>query len=34
LNVDCSSWVASGQISPLEEEVRRVAWWGCFLVDK
>jgi hypothetical protein len=34
LNVDCSSWVTSGQISPLEEEVRRVAWWGCFLVDK
>jgi hypothetical protein len=34
LNVDCSSWVTSGQISPLEEEVRRVSWWGCFLVDK
>jgi hypothetical protein len=34
LNVDCSSWVASTQITPLEEEVRRVAWWGCFLVDK
>ena len=34
LNVDCSSWVTSGQISPMEEEVRRVAWWGCFLVDK
>jgi hypothetical protein len=34
LNVDCSSWVTSGQITPLEEEVRRVAWWGCFLVDK
>jgi len=34
LNVDCSSWVTSGQLSPLEEEVRRVAWWGCFVVDK
>jgi len=34
LNVDCSSWVTSGQITLLEEEVRRVAWWGCFLVDK
>jgi hypothetical protein len=34
LNVDCSRWVTSGQISQLEEEVRRVAWWGCFLVDK
>jgi hypothetical protein len=34
LNVDCSSLVTSGQITKLGEEVRRVAWWGCFLVDK
>ena len=34
LNLDCSPWVQRGQISKLEEEVRKVAWWGCYLVDK
>lgn len=34
LNLDCRHWVRLKQISELEEEVRKVAWWGCYLVDK
>jgi hypothetical protein len=34
LNMDCSSWVASGHISEEEAEVRNVTWWGCYTLDK
>ncbi|KAL1864712.1 hypothetical protein Daus18300_007514 [Diaporthe australafricana] len=34
LNLDCSKWVATGLISAEEAEVRKVAWWGCYVVDK
>ncbi|KAK4938766.1 hypothetical protein LTR10_020869 [Elasticomyces elasticus] len=34
LNLDCYHWVQRSQISTTEEEVRKVAWWGCYLVDK
>ncbi|KAJ4178066.1 hypothetical protein NW767_014953 [Fusarium falciforme] len=34
LNIDCSQWVASGLISADEAEVRKVTWWGCFVLDK
>lgn len=34
LNLDCSKWVATSLISAEEAEVRKVAWWGCYVVDK
>ncbi|OGM42570.1 hypothetical protein ABOM_007965 [Aspergillus bombycis] len=34
LNLDCSSWVPTAHISGLEAEVRKVAWWGCYTLDK
>ncbi|KAJ3542979.1 hypothetical protein NM208_g3813 [Fusarium decemcellulare] len=34
LNIDCSQWVVSGLISAEEAEVRKVTWWGCFVLDK
>jgi hypothetical protein len=34
LNIDCSDGVASGHISAEEAEVRKVTWWGCFILDK
>lgn len=34
LNCDCSRWVAAGLISDEEEEVRKIAWWGCYSLDK
>ncbi|KAJ9426021.1 fungal-specific transcription factor domain-containing protein [Fusarium oxysporum] len=34
LNIDCSQWVTSGLISEDEAEVRKVTWWGCFVLDK
>ncbi|CAG9987823.1 unnamed protein product [Clonostachys byssicola] len=34
LHMDCSTWVATGLISEEEAEVRKVTWWGCFVVDK
>ncbi|CAI6059993.1 unnamed protein product [Clonostachys chloroleuca] len=34
LHMDCSTWVATGLISEDEAEVRKVTWWGCFVVDK
>ncbi|KAG9953639.1 hypothetical protein KCU85_g1154, partial [Aureobasidium melanogenum] len=33
LHMDCSAWVAAGLISEEEAEVRKVTWWGCFVVD-
>ncbi|KAH0275263.1 hypothetical protein KCU91_g4687, partial [Aureobasidium melanogenum] len=33
LHIDCSAWVAAGLISEEEAEVRKVTWWGCFVVD-
>lgn len=34
LHMECSGWVAAGLISEEEAEVRKVTWWGCFVVDK
>lgn len=34
LHMDCTAWVSSGLISEDEAEVRKVTWWGCFVVDK
>lgn len=34
LHMDCSEWVTAGLISGDEAEVRKVTWWGCFVVDK
>lgn len=34
LHLDCAAWISSGQISEHEAEVRKVTWWGCFVVDK
>ncbi|KAH7305298.1 fungal-specific transcription factor domain-containing protein [Stachybotrys elegans] len=34
LHLDSSKWVESGLITTEEEEVRRVAWWGCYTLDK
>ncbi|KAF4996337.1 hypothetical protein FDECE_12481 [Fusarium decemcellulare] len=34
LNIDCSQWVVSGLITAEEAEVRKVTWWGCFVLDK
>ncbi|THZ79644.1 hypothetical protein D6C84_07817 [Aureobasidium pullulans] len=33
LHMDCSEWVTAGLISGDEAEVRKVTWWGCFVVD-
>ncbi|VUC35672.1 unnamed protein product, partial [Clonostachys rosea] len=34
LHIDCSTWVTTGLITEDEAEVRKVTWWGCFVVDK
>lgn len=34
LNLDCSNWVTTAHISELDAEVRKVAWWGCYTLDK
>lgn len=34
LHMDCSAWVTAGLLSEDEAEVRKVTWWGCFVVDK
>ncbi|KAF4126963.1 Fungal trans [Geosmithia morbida] len=34
LYCDCSRWVSPGLIGEDEIEVRKVTWWGCYVVDK
>lgn len=34
LHLDCSKWTATGLVSEEEAEVRKVTWWGCYVVDK
>ncbi|KAI2876615.1 transcriptional regulator family: Fungal Specific TF [Aspergillus niger] len=34
LNHDCAAWVEQGKITEDEAEVRKITWWGCFLLDK
>lgn len=34
LNHDCTAWVQQGKITEDEAEVRKITWWGCFLLDK
>ncbi|KAL5334411.1 fungal-specific transcription factor domain-containing protein [Aspergillus crustosus] len=34
LNHDCTEWVRQGKITEDEAEIRKITWWGCFLLDK
>lgn len=34
LNLDCQTWVNQQKISEEEAEIRRITWWGCYLLDK
>ncbi len=34
LNLDCQKWVDQGKISEEQAEIRRITWWGCYLLDK
>ncbi|OKL56106.1 hypothetical protein UA08_08683 [Talaromyces atroroseus] len=34
LNLDCTHWVAKGLVSEEEAEVRKIAWWGVYTIDK
>lgn len=34
LNHDCTDWVRQGKITEDEAEIRKITWWGCFLLDK
>lgn len=33
-NLDSSAYVNAGLISQEEAEVRNIAWWGCYTLDK
>lgn len=34
LHVDCTPYVQAGIITDIEAEARRVAFWGCFVVNQ
>ncbi|OJJ42372.1 hypothetical protein ASPZODRAFT_105265 [Penicilliopsis zonata CBS 506.65] len=34
LHLDCTPWRNQNQISEEQAEIRRIAWWGCYLLDK
>lgn len=34
LNLDCQKWVHQKKITEEEAEIRRITWWGCYLLDK
>lgn len=34
LNHDCTNWVDQGKMTEEEAEIRKITWWGCFLLDK
>lgn len=34
LHLDCSGWAKSGAITTEAVEVRKVVWWGCYVLDR
>ncbi|KIW81447.1 hypothetical protein Z517_04472 [Fonsecaea pedrosoi CBS 271.37] len=34
LNLDCQKWVHRSKITEEQSEIRRITWWGCYLLDK
>ncbi|RDW65071.1 hypothetical protein BP6252_10722 [Coleophoma cylindrospora] len=34
LHLNCDMWIKSHQLSEEEAEIRRIAWWACYLIDK
>ncbi|KAL4781068.1 fungal-specific transcription factor domain-containing protein [Aspergillus varians] len=34
LHVNPSRWVASGAMTTEEAELRSIAWWGCYMIEK
>ncbi|KAJ9149483.1 Fungal-specific transcription factor domain-containing protein [Pleurostoma richardsiae] len=34
LHLDCSRWCKEGYFTEEAAEVRKVAWWGCYILDK
>lgn len=34
LHTDPRRWVQSGRLTAEEAEVRSIAWWGCYMVEK
>ncbi|PYI11002.1 hypothetical protein BO78DRAFT_466665 [Aspergillus sclerotiicarbonarius CBS 121057] len=34
LHIDPHLWVSSGTMAPEEAELRSIAWWGCYMIEK
>ncbi len=34
LHIDPSQWVDSGSLTAEEAELRSIAWWGCYMIEK
>ncbi|KAE8365648.1 fungal-specific transcription factor domain-containing protein [Aspergillus caelatus] len=34
LHTDSHQWVESGRITAEEAEIRSIAWWGCYMIEK
>ncbi|RAL00142.1 uncharacterized protein BO80DRAFT_408899 [Aspergillus ibericus CBS 121593] len=34
LHIDPSQWVNSGSLTGEEAELRSIAWWGCYMIEK
>lgn len=34
LHLDSSKWTTTVLVPEEEAEARKVAWWGCYVVDK
>ncbi|KAJ5876720.1 hypothetical protein N7455_000185 [Penicillium solitum] len=34
LHIDPSQWVNSGSLTAEEAELRSIAWWGCYMIEK
>ncbi|KIX92443.1 uncharacterized protein Z520_11918, partial [Fonsecaea multimorphosa CBS 102226] len=34
LNLDCQNWVQQNKITEEQSEIRKITWWGCYLLDK
>lgn len=34
LHIDPHLWVSSGFMASEEAELRSIAWWGCYMIEK
>lgn len=34
LHIDPRQWIEFGRLSAEDAEIRSIAWWGCYMIEK